>query len=141
MKTKILMIAVLFFGGLMLAFFQNGSNMTNALKANSHANEIIMTDSIGADPIVNYPDPFCAVTTIEYRLIYPTWVRLSVTCPDLKSEILVFDFQEAGTYQVTYDACKKPCGYYMATLETYYCEEQEIMIKIHSPIAPMPGIE
>lgn len=120
---------MLIFGAMMVSF--QPDNMTVV--------EPDAMDTIINDPITNYPDPFCGTTTIEYVLEEDTWVSLTVTCPNQQVEILVFDNQEAGTYQVVFDACDKPCGYYVATLQTGYCCQQEVMTKIRSTVFPVPG--
>ena len=126
MKTIIILLA----GALMLASFQPAVVEVAATPT--------MSDSIGSDPIVNYPDPFCGVTTIEYELTEASWVSLIVTCPNLTVDILVFGYQDAGIHKVVYDACSKPCGSYIATLETEYLREYEVMIRISSDRLPFP---
>jgi hypothetical protein len=130
MKTTLSLIAMLIFGALMVSF-QPGSH--------TYIAEPEVMDTIINDPITNYPDPFCGTTTIEYELEEDSWVTLTVTCPDQQVDILVFGNQEAGTYQVVFDACDKPCGNYVATLQTSYCCQQEVMIKIRSDKLPVHG--
>jgi hypothetical protein len=128
MKTTLSLFALLIFGAVMVSF-QPGTHTTVI--------EPEVLDTIINDPITNYPDPFCGITTIEYELEQDTWVTLTVTCPNLQVEILVFGNQEAGMHQVTFDACSKPCGCYIATLQTSYCSEQEIMTKARTASLPM----
>lgn len=141
MKTTLFMIAVVICGGLLFSSFQHSGSLEATADAVNPSTALNAVDSIHVDPIINYPDPFCGVTTIRYEVVSDSWVRLSVICPNLRVETLVFAYHKAGTYEVEFDACLKPCGNYVAELETYYCKEKELMTKIRSQVAPLPGIE
>jgi hypothetical protein len=147
MKTKLLMIAALFLCGTLLTSFHPGNlhaDLPGATESSLEKN-LMTSESLRFDLVEghlnNYPDPFCGVTIIRYNVLSPSWVRLTVLCPDKEEEILVFKFQYPGTYYITYDACEKDCGCYMATLETYYEIATDEMTKKHSKIDPLPGIE
>lgn len=138
MKTTLLLIAVAICGGLLCSSFQHSGPETteNGVVFSTPLNAV---DSIHVDPITNSPDPFCGLTTIKYILTSDTWVRITIVCPNLRVETLVFAYQKAGIHEVVFDACSKPCGHYTAVLETYYCKEEELMTKIRSQVLPLPG--
>ncbi|MEJ2053667.1 MAG: T9SS type A sorting domain-containing protein [Calditrichaceae bacterium] len=65
----------------------------------------------------NYPNPFNPVTNISYRLNENGHVK--VTIYDLlgrEIETLVSEYQNAGSYQITYDAGKLVSGIYLYKL-------------------------
>lgn len=65
----------------------------------------------------NYPNPFNPVTTIEYAL--PTESSVKVEVYNLlgeQVEVLVDDDQQAGSYQVSWDASEKASGIYFYRL-------------------------
>ena len=72
MKTKILVLAVLLFGGLLFtscqkddALLENKATENQYVKDNFIEDEAESTLSFN---LHNYPDPFNATTTIEYRM-------------------------------------------------------------------------
>lgn len=142
MKTTLLMIVTLIFGAMLLVSFQNGNNLPNnsastleTLEPNPEADLKAMQL---VDHFINYPDPFCGVTTIQYEITESTWVKLSVTCPNQNELVLVNESQKPGMFKVAFDACKLPCGQYIATLITDYSREKEIMTKNKNTIVKPP---
>ncbi len=66
----------------------------------------------------NYPNPFNPATTIEYSVIQPTRVQLTVfDVLGRKVVELVNSKKSAGTYQVTFDAEHLSSGVYLYKLE------------------------
>jgi hypothetical protein len=80
----------------------------------------------------NYPQPFKQTTTIKYDLPESGNVLLAVyTVSGQKVATLVSEHQEAGHYQVRWDANKYGTGNYLFRLETGNCSEsrEAILIK------------
>ena len=145
MKTKLIAITLLIFAGLLLTSFQSshdgpmtGPEVILSTTADALGVQLMRPETVAPDRLTNYPDPFCGLTTIEYEIIHPTWVNLMISCPDNNNFSLVFRYQPAGTYTVTFDACDRPCGRYYVTMMTYYDTEIEVMNKIRSVIKPKP---
>jgi hypothetical protein len=121
MKTKILMITALIFGGLLFTSCQKDNALADDVSADltksgpwSDAND--QGDTF--DPIANYPDPFHAGTTIYYKLKSDAWVTLNVLDEDLVwVGELVREFQVAGDYAVKFDGSNLKAGKYIARLK------------------------
>ena len=67
----------------------------------------------------NYPNPFHGVTTIEYVLLAPMWVQLTVY--DLlgrQVRTLVDEVRGAGRHVAPFDAAGLPSGMYFYRFET-----------------------
>ena len=126
MKTKILVLAVLLFGGLLFtscqkddALLENKATENQYVKDNFIEDEAESTLSFN---LHNYPDPFNATTTIEYRIPCCTFVTLTVvyqTSEDSQFEdlVLVQERQNQGTHTVEFDATDLPDGVYYAKLQ------------------------
>jgi hypothetical protein len=143
MKTKVTLMITLVMGFVLFVSFQAGNGHPEAA-SNTSTTEMLLispvtTDTIGSDCIINYPDPFCRATTIEYEITQATWVTLKVVCPNNQIDLLVFGNQAPGKYQVTYDACARPCGQFVAYLTTGYDSHQELMTKVQSHEKPNPS--
>lgn len=83
--------------------------------------EIVSTTSVQNDgelPIVfnlsqNHPNPFNPSTTVEYSLPQAENVKLAIyNLIGEEIDILVNDYQQAGAYQLTFDAANLPSGIY-----------------------------
>ncbi len=67
----------------------------------------------------NYPNPFNPTTTIRYDVSSPRRVRIKVWTYDWQEvATLINRHEEAGIYQVTFDADGVASGDYYYTLET-----------------------
>lgn len=133
MKTKILMITALLFGGLILSSCQKDNSLTDKtsvsvekagpIEANNDQEQWV-------DPITNFPDPFERGTTIWYQLKSNARVSLVILDKNLDwVDILVDDYQAAGTYMVKFDGSRLPGGKYIARLKVGSVVYNEIMTK------------
>jgi hypothetical protein len=80
----------------------------------------------------NYPNPFKEVTNIKYCLPVKTKAHLTVSNSNgNKVKELLNDIQEAGTYEIKFDGCDAPEGYYYYTLKAVNPElsSREIFIE------------
>jgi len=80
----------------------------------------------------NYPNPFNPATTINYSLANTSKVELIVyDVLGKKVASLVNEMQEAGTYQVVFDASKYSSGVYFYELNagTFSAKKKMLMIK------------
>ena len=69
--------------------------------------------------IANYPNPFNPTTSIKYDL--PSKGIVTVKVYDVlgnEVEILVKEFQNSGTYEVTWNAQGRPSGIYLCVIES-----------------------
>jgi len=67
----------------------------------------------------NYPNPFNPTTSIKYDL--PSKGIVTVKVYDVlgnEVEILVKEFQNSGTYEVTWNAQGRPSGIYLCVIES-----------------------
>ena len=77
----------------------------------------------------NHPNPFNASTTIRYTLSYPTDVTIDIyDILGRKMKVLVNAHQQAGYYQVTWDAKGIPSGMYFYKLQTGDYTETKKMV-------------
>jgi photosystem II stability/assembly factor-like uncharacterized protein len=68
----------------------------------------------------NYPNPFNSSTVIKYTIKNPAQVSLKLYDIEGKEiEILVKEFQNAGSYEVLFDATELPTGVYYYSLFTF----------------------
>lgn len=71
--------------------------------------------------IKNYPNPFNAITTIEYYIPQKGFVEISVL--DIlgkKIEILVYEEQNLGNYKLQFNGSKYPSGLYYYQIKFAY---------------------
>jgi hypothetical protein len=85
--------------------------------------------SKGAEQVVNYPNPFNPSTTIRYRLSEANKIVLAVY-DMLGREVtrLVEGWQEAGSYDVVWDAGNLPSGIYFYRLQAGSFSEVRRMV-------------
>jgi len=79
----------------------------------------------------NYPNPFNSQTTLRYSIPKTSVVTISIY--DLLGRavtVLVDDYQQAGLYQVTWDAKKMPTGIYFYKIRTASYEETRQMLLV-----------
>lgn len=117
MKTKILVITALVFGGFILASCQKD----NALLEDTATNQTIMKDNyVPNESLINlrsYPEPFVNCVTIEYHISRTSFVELFVYPNDSEKIIrLIHGFQLKGDHTVVFNACNLPCYEYTAEL-------------------------
>jgi len=122
MKTKILVLAVLLFGGLLYT-----SSCTcekdNALLEDIATAQFDVKDNYIEDQqliyrVENSPDPFMNYTTISYNLPEASFVELSVYHTTLYKEIvLVREQKRAGMHSVGFNAAGMPSGDYSIVLK------------------------
>ncbi|MCB0577710.1 MAG: DUF4331 family protein [Phaeodactylibacter sp.] len=79
----------------------------------------LSTPSVGQKVVMgNYPNPFENQTTIRYQVDQPGPVNVSVyDISGRRLDVLANSFQEAGEYQVDWDAANYPAGIYFARAE------------------------
>lgn len=66
----------------------------------------------------NYPNPFNPTTKIQYSVVSPVNVKLSIyNMLGQEVEVLVNSFKNVGTYEVVFDASKLTSGIYIYRLE------------------------
>jgi len=134
MKTKILVLAVLLFGGLLFTSCQKD----DALLEDKATEQLNVKDNFADDHLSqwafmleNYPDPFLNTTTIEYHLASSGFVKLSVYQVDSRKRIfLVRELQRTGIHTVVFDATGLPTGEYIAELKVGNKVVKEKMTKI-----------
>jgi len=125
MKTKILMLTVLLFGGLLFTSCQkDDALLEDTATEQSYIKDNFIQDeqqgSVLGYNLHNYPDPFNSTTTIEYYLPCCTFVNLSVYQSDisqLSDMILVNGRQEMGIHTFEFDASELPDGVYFVELK------------------------
>ncbi len=86
----------------------------------------------------NYPNPFSERTIIKYCVAYKTKVKLEVfDSEDKMIKTLIDEEKDAGTYEVTWDACEFTAKgefasgiyYYQLTAGDYTERKMMLMIK------------
>ncbi|MCO6487052.1 MAG: DUF4331 family protein [Phaeodactylibacter sp.] len=77
------------------------------------------TPAVGRQVVMgNFPNPFENQTTIRYQVDQPGLVNVSVyDISGRRLDVLANSFQEAGEYQVDWDAANYPAGIYFARAE------------------------
>ncbi len=133
MKTKILALTVLLFGGLLFTSCQKD----DALIEGKATEQILNRDnseegqeSVWPYYLQNSPDPFINRTTIEYRVVHPTFVELCVyQSASKKTFVLVNEFQQKGYYEAKFEASGLPDGEYIAELKVGNKVIKKIMTK------------
>ncbi|HEX2788001.1 MAG TPA: T9SS type A sorting domain-containing protein [Ignavibacteria bacterium] len=105
---------------IVLVVLISGSNA----KAGNNKHFYNETDGIGAGYgddfklYQNFPNPFNPVTKINYKLNANGFVSLVVyNLIGQEVKVLVNDFQEAGTYAVTFDGSELTTGIYIYKLQ------------------------
>jgi len=82
--------------------------------------------------IQNYPNPFNNSTIIRYELPYDEYITLNVfnTIGEKVAE-LVNDFQQAGYYEISFNADNLSSGIYIVTLNssTTFINSKMILLK------------
>lgn len=146
MKTKVLFIAALFLGGLLLSSCQKDNSLSDQASASLKSAPWASENEQGQtyDPIANYPDPFKSGTTIYYKIASNDWVNLSVLDENMVwVGELVNKYQVAGDYMVKFDGANLPAGKYIARLKVGPVVYNEIMTKKplfqeekHNPVDP-----
>jgi hypothetical protein len=88
---------------------------------------IVSGAGIGNDPalpknagyLTSYPNPFNANTVLNYRLIEPGEIRISIYNIAGQKMATLFDGnQDAGEHKITWEASQYPSGVYFAKLES-----------------------
>ena len=121
MKTKILVLAVLLFGGLLFTSCQKDDALSEDMATEQlNAKDNFVDDHLSqwAFMIENYPDPFYNFTTIEYHLPMSGPVSLVVYKSDTRLKILFLEEnQRRGIHIVRFNATGLPAGEYIAELK------------------------
>lgn len=123
MKTKILFIAMLILGGLVISSCQKDNSLVPDNEPVTAVKNVDGTpDDIvphwEKDPITNYPDPFRDKTTIEFTLKHSARVSLIVTNPNYGGITYLMDgYYRPGIYKRLFDATNLPGGLYIAHLK------------------------
>ena len=66
----------------------------------------------------NYPNPFNPTTILSYTLKAPAFVKLSVyNLVGQEVQVVVDEYQNAGSYEYTFDAASLPTGVYLYKLQ------------------------
>ncbi len=66
----------------------------------------------------NYPNPFHDMTTIKFCVAYKSRARLDIVhCGSGKTERLVDEVKESGTFEVELDASRLPEGSYVCIFQ------------------------
>ena len=133
MKTKILALIVLLFGGLLFTSCQKD----DVLIENKATEQMLNREnpeegqeSIWPYFLRNYPDPFINRTTIVYRVVHPTFVELCVyQSASKKKLVLVNEFQQKGYHETEFEASGLPDGEYIVALKFGNMTLKKIMIK------------
>ena len=133
MKTKILVLAVLLFGGLLFTSCQkDDALLEDTATEQSYVKDNFIQDeqqgSVSVYNLHNYPDPFNATTTIEYQLPRSAFITLLVYergSSSGEAMILAEGPQRSGIHTVEFDASELPDGVYFAELkvENKVCRE------------------
>jgi subtilisin-like proprotein convertase family protein len=79
----------------------------------------------------NYPNPFNPTTTIKYGL--PKYGNTKLSVYDITGKlvkVLVNEFKDSGTYEVTFDASSYSSGVYFYTLESGNYKETKKMLLV-----------
>jgi len=98
-----------------IAFSQQNSNMSNVLKVIIYSN--------------SYPNPFNPVTTIEYQISKPSYVRLQIF--NIKGQLietLVNKYNKSGKHSIIWNAGKFCSGIYFYKLKAGDFEKTKKMI-------------
>lgn len=123
MKTKILFIAMLLLGGLVISSCQKDNSLMPDNESAAVVKDVDGTpDDIvphwEKDPITNYPDPFRDKTTIEFTLERSARISLVVTNPNYGGvTYLMNGYYRPGIYKCIFDATDLPGGEYIARLK------------------------
>jgi hypothetical protein len=97
---------------------------TNAVEGDSKAK----ATPVDIDLFHNYPNPFNASTVISYHISSPSHVRLEVfSMLGQKVRTVVSQNQNAGQYNVAFDAGDLPSGVYYYRIETEHFQWQRKM--------------
>jgi len=133
MKTKILVLAVLLFGGLLFTSCQKDDALIEDKATEQMLNRANPEDgqeSVWPYYLQNFPDPFISRTIIVYRVVHPTFVELCVyQSASKKTLVLVNEFQEKGYYDAKFEASGLPNGEYIAKLKVGNKTIEKIMTK------------
>lgn len=136
MKTKILFIAMLLLGGLVISSCQKDNSLIPDKDSVAVVKDAdgIPDDGIvpkwEKDPITNYPDPFRDKTTIEFTLEHSSRISLVVTNPVYGGiTYLMNGYYRPGIYKCIFDATDLPPGEYIAHLKIDKVVVKERMIK------------
>jgi hypothetical protein len=135
MKTKILFIAMLLLGGLVISSCQKDNSLVPVDEPLAVTKDVDGTpDDIvphwEKDPITNYPDPFRDKTTIEFTLDHSAHISLVVTNANYGGiTYLMNGYYRAGTYKRLFDATNLPGGEYIASLKIDNIVYKERMTK------------
>lgn len=119
MKTQILVLAILFLGGVVFTSCQKDETLNDASVYNmTNADFPKDADTIAPDQIKNYPDPFYHSTTIEYLLEEEAIVTLSVfnENTNLVEQLLQGVRKQEGVHTIIFRAYNQPKGVYIAEL-------------------------
>ena len=133
MKTKILMLAVLLFGGLLFTSCQKDDALVDDKATEQMLNRANSEEGpISEWPyyLKNLPDPFANSTTIIYRVVNPAFVELIVyQSASKKTFVLINEFQQKGYHEVIFNASGMPDGEYIAELKLGNKVIKDVMTK------------
>jgi hypothetical protein len=151
MKTYAVLIAALLCAGFLLTSCQKdnslapASNYENAITDQKEVGKIDpkpVNDQTMLDPINNYPDPFTDKTTLEFNVWQATKVSLIIYDEaGNRVELLVAQFLPEGIYRQVWDSKNARPGTYVAVLRVGKSEIKEVLTKVHSTKARLPGSE
>lgn len=139
MKTKILIVTALLFGGLLFTSCQKDNvlledNATaQTLNANSTERDIEPEEYL--EPrlrLTNYPEPFYSCSTIEYELSQSALIELKVCCQSGDSQytesVLVSGMQRRGIHTAEFNSCNLPVGEFAVYLNV---DNRSIRMTMH----------
>ena len=106
-KVKVVILSVMFF-------------ILGVITQNAYSNEHI--DYLGNPDVFtlhqNYPNPFNPTTILPYDLKADVHVKLTVyNLVGQVVQVLVDEYQQAGSYEVVFDASQLPAGVYLYKLQ------------------------
>ena len=120
MKTSILVLTVLLAGGLIFTSCKKDNDLLseNAYGQSYEKNNYGHPDSIVFDILKNYPDPFYTHTTIEFRLVKTSWVKLSVLSENTGiGVVLMQEIREKGVHTYDFNGAHLPAGEYLIEMK------------------------
>ena len=136
MKTKILVITALVFGGLIFSSCQKDNALSEDMASGqSFVKDTFIENQSEPDFTIkfgNYPDPFVNSTTIKYQLVRSEFVQLDVYKSGSKKRILlVKEYQKSGVHKVKFVASRLAAGKYIAELKVGKRVYTNTMIKMN----------
>lgn len=91
----------------------------------------ILSSTVGEKSLSAFPNPTTGNVSFHYHVEEPTQVRLNlISTTGLVVATPVHAYQEAGRYEMSYDASNLPAGIYIYTLETNKGKETKRLVVI-----------